>query len=132
MKYLLLIASFCFVSHSLNAQQITGTWRVKCLSEKQDFGNVKVNSICPKVADNDGGAAVDPVHMIWRQDKIVLVTGKDSMDVFYNMMYERNEVTLVMQGIPTVYKFFNDLEPGRMLMRSEDGTLLYLIEQKKK
>lgn len=117
----------------LFAQELpTGTWNMKCLEEPTEMGTVKVNGLCANPSNGDVRDNKPQQQMIWQPDKILLVTGKDSSAIYYNWMPMRNEITLSVEGVPTVYKIFY-IESGRIIMRNEeDKTLLYLIEQKKK
>ncbi|MFN9520297.1 MAG: hypothetical protein ACK574_11290 [Bacteroidota bacterium] len=132
MKSLLLnVFLFITLTHA-DAQTFIGTWKVKCLIEREEAGKVKQSKWCDEQSLPDEGSTAQPDWIwVWNPDNILFVRGTDTSQGYYNYIAETGSVMITRNGLPHVYKLFNDLEAGRILLRDEDLTLLYLTEYKK-
>lgn len=124
---------FFMLCMNVNAQTFIGTWKVKCLIEREEAGKVKQSKWCEDytaLADEGNAKQLDWIW-VWKQDKILFIRGNDTTEGYFSYIAEMGSIMIVKDGLPRQYKLFSDFEAGRILLRDEDMTLLYLTEYKK-
>lgn len=133
MKSLIVYSLFFILCINTNAQTFIGTWKVNCLTEREEAGKVKQSKWCDEsaVSADEGNAELPNWIWVWKQDKILFIRGNDTTEGYFSYIAEMGSMMITKDGLPRQYKLYSDFEAGRILLRDEDMTLLYLTEYKK-